>query len=218
MSPSGRRICRSARSFHRDSEIPHLGTEDSVALQAPVDDTAFRKRVFRNRILSYIHLHSQRCQSTPQRSENHHWPPLVLACLFFRHCAHSKRLCACLYHNSNGSPWGPHKHRTDLHDMVSDRYALRMARDPHISPHNSNLCRNSYPHIFSRPISCRKSKSEQDPYVNMEDMDRHGKAARKDEGIFLARFYLSHKSVHTNEAVSQKFVEGRLPSHTNNCK
>lgn len=54
--------------------------------------------------------------------------------------------------------------------------------------------------------------------MNKEGRDRHGKVARKDEGIFLARFCPSHKSVHTNEAVSQKFVEGRLPSRTNNCK
>lgn len=54
--------------------------------------------------------------------------------------------------------------------------------------------------------------------MNKEDMDRHDKAARKDEGIFLARFYPSHKFVHTNEVVSQKLIEGQLPSHTNNCK
>ena len=54
--------------------------------------------------------------------------------------------------------------------------------------------------------------------MNKEGRDRHGKVARKDEGIFLARFCPSHKSVHTNEAVSQKFVEGQLPLRTNNCK
>ena len=211
MSSSGRMTCRPARSFHRDSETPHLGTEDNVASRAPADGMAFRRRVFRSRILSYTHIHIQRYHSTPRRSKNHHWAPPALAYLIFHHCAHSRQLYAFLYHNSNGSPRGLHKRRTDLHDMVSGRYALRKVRDPHISPHNSNPFRNSSLHISLRSTSCRKSNFEQDPCVNKEGRDRHGKVARKDEGIFLARSCRSHKSVHTNEAVSQIFVEGRLP-------
>lgn len=47
--------------------------------------------------------------------------------------------------------------------------------------------------------------------MNKEGKDQRGKVARKDEGIFSAELCGYHKSVHTNEAVSQKLVEGRLP-------
>lgn len=93
-----------------------------------------------------------------------------------------------------------------------------MVRDHHISGHSSSLSRSSYLHIFSRSTSCRKSNFEEVPCVNMEGMDRHGKVAHKDEGIFLAESFGYHRSAHTNEAVSQKLVEGRLPSRTNTCK
>ena len=54
--------------------------------------------------------------------------------------------------------------------------------------------------------------------MNMEGMDRRGKVAHKDEGIFLAESFDYHRSAHTNEAVSQKRIEGRLLSRTNTCK
>lgn len=48
-------------------------------------------------------------------------------------------------------------------------------------------------------------------------MDRHDTVARRDEGISLVEFCDCHKFVHTNEAVSQEWVEGPLPSRTNMC-
>ena len=49
-------------------------------------------------------------------------------------------------------------------------------------------------------------------------MDRHDKVVRRDEGIFWVEVWGYHRFVHTNEAVSQVFVEGQPPSRTNMCK
>lgn len=93
-----------------------------------------------------------------------------------------------------------------------------MVRDPHISPHNSSLCRSSYPRISLKLTSCHKSNFEESPYENKEDTDRHDIVARRGGGISLEDFCDCHSFVHTNEAVYQELIEGRLLWHTNRYK
>lgn len=49
-------------------------------------------------------------------------------------------------------------------------------------------------------------------------MDRHGKVARKDEGISLGESCRCYKSGRTNGVVSREGIEGRFLSRTNTCK
>ena len=99
--------------------------------------------------------------------------------------------------------------------MVSGSNAHHTVKGPHMAPHTSSLCRSSYLCISGRPYFSHKSSFDEDPCVNMGDMDRRDIVARKDGGISLVEFYFCHTFGHTNEAVSQELVEDRLPSRTN---
>jgi hypothetical protein len=161
--------------------------------------------VYRNRIVSGIHLHSRTFQSTFQHPFR--WAPRLLA--------RSRRWFALPCHNSNGNPYVLRIRHISPRGKASGTYAHHMASYPHKSPHNSIPSRNLYRRIASTLFSYRRNRSARDQYACKEDKGQHDMEAHKGEGIALEESAFCHRFVRRNGAVCQIWDVGLLPLHTN---